>query len=69
MNNMIRNYRLTFGKHKGQTLDQIASTPEGLKYLDWLVDWFTLDPDVKKILLSFLSDPNVKLDLERTFDE
>lgn len=27
---------MPFGKHRGKSLDQIASTDEGLRYLDWL---------------------------------
>lgn len=28
--------RMTFGKYKGKTLDQIGTTDAGLMYLDWL---------------------------------
>jgi hypothetical protein len=30
-------YVLTIGKYKGKTLDEIATTDDGLVYLDWLL--------------------------------
>jgi len=28
-------FYLPFGRHKGQTLEQVGATPEGLDYLRW----------------------------------
>jgi hypothetical protein len=32
----VRDMALTFGKHKGQTIRQIAKDEDGLRYLEWL---------------------------------
>jgi hypothetical protein len=34
-----KGFRLPFGNYRGQTLDEVAATDEGLRYLDWLVGW------------------------------
>jgi hypothetical protein len=45
-----------FGKYKGKTLEQIATTDsDGPRYLDWLVGLKDLSPDVKTALKTFLA--------------
>jgi uncharacterized protein (DUF3820 family) len=34
--NQAKKYKLPFGKFKGREIDDIATTDNGLKYLDWL---------------------------------
>jgi len=59
---------MPIGKHKGRTLDKIAETDTGLKYLDWLrgiraqegKDW----PEDKAMHV-YLSDPTIQKELER----
>lgn len=61
--------RKPFGRYAGHTLDDIASTDEGLRHLDWLLGWFTqkplLYPRFQKALKTFLGDPAIAADLER----
>lgn len=58
-----KNYKLAFGKHQGKTLDQIASTDEGLRYLDWLVDVAFIQ--TKAHIKRYLEEPVIKKELER----
>jgi hypothetical protein len=63
-----KKFRLTFGKHKLKTIDQIAESDAGLKYLDWLrgslnercLDWQTYTLDA---LDAYLSDPTIAREL------
>lgn len=56
---------MPFGKHKSKTLDSIASTDEGLKYLDWLrgerQGQVAL---IDQSLQAYLDDPAIKRELE-----
>jgi hypothetical protein len=50
-------FTITFGKYKGKTLEQIATTdPDGPRYLDWLVGQ-DIDPEVKEVFKTFLGTP------------
>ena len=64
-----RQVRMLFGKYQGQTFDEIASTDEGLRYLDWLRGWFEertlIWLTVREALAVYLSDPAIAADLER----
>jgi hypothetical protein len=57
------------GEHQGKTFDQIASTKEGLLYLDWLVgqDWLR-DP-LKSALRDYLSNANIQRDIETAMEQ
>lgn len=58
-------FKMPFGKHKGQRLDEIATTDAGLRYLDWLhgerggVGW------VDEALSVYLSDKTIAEELRR----
>ena len=57
---------MPFGKHKGRTLDTIASTDDGLKYLDWLRgerSWGRRDID--SALAAYLDDAAIKREVAR----
>lgn len=54
---------MPFGKHKGKTLDEIAETDNGLKYLDWL-NGITLRDPVKSYVQIYLSDPTIKKEMD-----
>jgi len=56
-------FKLTFGKYKGQTIDNVAETDEGLLYLDWLHDQ-TQPSELKQALTTYLTDPAIARDLE-----
>jgi uncharacterized protein (DUF3820 family) len=60
-----KTFVMPFGKHKGRTLEQIASDDEGLQYLDWLFGergdgGFQLD----RALVAYLEDPSIQKELE-----
>lgn len=59
--------RMPFGKHAGKTLDEIAATDEGLRYLDWLrgQDWFKTKHDLFDAVEAYLTDPAI----DRALDE
>jgi len=61
-----KNYPIKFGKYKGNTIDQIASTDEGLKYLDWLRGKMESDNDTSttyKIICIYLNEPSIQREL------
>lgn len=60
---------LGFGKYKGQSIDSIATSDAGLKYLDWLVGQSWVFADVRKCLEEYLGDPVIKRELERLINE
>lgn len=45
-----RAFVMPFGKFQGQTLEEIASTPEGLRYLDWAIGRFETEHRSASIL-------------------
>lgn len=57
-------YVMPFGKHKGRTLDAIASDDDGLRYLDWLRGERGGVNDVDRALVAYLDDPTIKKELE-----
>ncbi len=59
-----KNFVMPFGEFKGMTLDQIAGTDRGLRYLDWLIGWDKLWDSTKKTIERFLADSIVKADLD-----
>ncbi len=57
-------FKMPFGKYKGEALDTIAETDDGLRYLDWLVGqepW----PPTGPALEAYLSDPAIRADVEQ----
>jgi hypothetical protein len=54
-----------FGKFKGRTIDQVASTDDGLKYLDWMVGLDDLREPFKTDLTTYLAKPSVSQELDR----
>lgn len=63
-----RTFRMPFGKYKGSTLDEVASTDEGLRYLDWLVGR-DLYPETRLRIEAYLADPTIRRALEEAIDE
>jgi hypothetical protein len=59
---------IPFGKHKGRTLDDVASSTSGLLYLDKQRgrDWVReTHPDMAAALDAYLSEPGVSRELDR----
>ena len=59
-------FKMPFGKHKGHTLDAIATEDTGLKYLDWLRGERAQqdkDYDIDKALQAYLNDSSIKKEL------
>ncbi len=63
-----KNFVVPFGKHKGKTIDAVASGDEGLKYLDWLYGDGVTHAAFAKALDVYLSDPGIKQELKKLFD-
>ena len=60
---------LRFGMYEGNTLDQIAETSRGLKYLDWLREQQERDeggqyPETYASICCYLDDPTIARALE-----
>ena len=62
---------MPFGKYKGKTIDQIAETDSGLRYLDWLRGEMAKDPKKNKgriilyeAMCTYLGDPAIGRELE-----
>ncbi len=61
-------FKLTFGKYKDQTLNQIAASDEGLRYLDWFVGEVK-SPGIKTALKLFLDNQELSRRLEELLDD
>ena len=66
-------YRLSFGKYNGKSVDEIASTDEGLLWLDWFsgeVDKAGPSIALPAIAIrTYLADPTIAGDVERLVRE
>lgn len=62
-------HAMPFGKFRGQTIDTIASSDAGLKYLDWLSgrDWIHVD--LRQVLTVYLSRPSIQRDLQALLEK
>lgn len=54
-----------FGKYTGKTIDKIAETDEGLKYLDWIVGQDWLYDGTREAIKVYLADDTIKSELEK----
>ena len=61
-------YVMPFGKYKGQTLDNIASTDAGLLYLDWAAGEFEEGQRVTEAIWAYLEIESVRRDLDAAID-
>lgn len=59
----VKKYILPFGKHKGEKLDDVAKTNEGLLYLDWL--YGETQGHVKNMLKVYLEDETIQKELKQ----
>ena len=71
-NNMLfeqaKRFVIQFGKHKGETIDDVALSDEGLQYLDWLIGQ-DIPEDLQDALETYLGDPAIQEDLNDFFEE
>ena len=56
---------IRFGEHNGKTIDKIAESDKGLKYLDWLRGQNYLRDPARMHIEYYLSDPTIKKELEK----
>jgi hypothetical protein len=54
---------MPFGKHKNRTLDEIASSDEGLHYLIWISEEFATG-SVLSAVKAYCSDPTIAREIE-----
>lgn len=59
---------IPFGKFKDKTLDEVASSDEGLRYLDWLRGQKTYGY-FGTCLEVYMSDPTIKREVERVIED
>lgn len=62
-----KNWAMPFGKFKGKTIDQIATSDSGLRYLDWLYGEMctsTNKTPTLDALQVYLQDPTIAKELE-----
>jgi hypothetical protein len=55
---------MPLGKHKGETLDRIAETDEGLLYLDWIIGQSWVRPRLQEALSAYLDFAPIRRDLD-----
>lgn len=61
-----KQYRIPFGKHRGKSLDEIAETDDGLRYLDWFRGEDPSSPSAiraKEMIEVYLADEAIAKDL------
>lgn len=61
-------YRMTFGKHKGKSLNEIASTNEGLRWLDWAAGEFDPTSSAGAAIRMYVADPQVQREIEEALE-
>jgi uncharacterized protein (DUF3820 family) len=62
-------YVMPLGKYGGRTLDEIAATDEGLRYLDWMIGQAWVRDPLRANLKAYLSLPAIARDLDRITEE
>ena len=61
---------ITFGKHRGTTIDKLAQDDDGLRYLDWLYGEMAKERQhgakahFFDALKAYMEDPSIKKELE-----
>ena len=59
---------MRFGKFVGRSIDSIAGSDEGLRYLDWLAGQSWLAHNYRNALKAYLGDPAVAGDMQRLLE-
>jgi len=60
---------IPFGDYKGQTIDHVAQTDEGLLWLDEIVDWPNLFEDLSEAIQTYLTDRAISGELKSILDK
>jgi len=60
-----KNFLMPIGIYAGKTIDKIAETNEGLKYLDWMREQNWIFGNLKIALDIYLKDPVIKSELDK----
>ena len=60
---------IPFGKYKGQSIERIAESDEGLLYLDWLVGQSWLKAELRRELESYLGQPTIRAEVQKLVEE
>lgn len=63
----VRKVLLPFGMHCGKTLEHIAETD--ITYLDWVLGWEGLYPQMKVVIKRFLQEPHIAKQLEEELEK
>jgi hypothetical protein len=65
-----KNFKIPFGKHEGESIDGLAQSDDGLRYLDWLYGEMSGEPqrgikahffDALKV---YMEDSSIKKEVE-----
>ena len=56
---------LGFGKYRGRSIEQVAGTDDGLRYLDYVVGQDWCFPDTKEAIGLYLAQDHIRRELER----
>ena len=60
---------LPFGKYRDRTIDSVASTDEGLRYLDWLIGQDNLYGEFKEALEVYLGDQSIQEEVVKAVED
>ena len=60
---------MTFGMHKHHTIDQIAETDVGLRYLDWLSGQPWVKGELKEALETYLRNPSIEKEVGEVIEQ
>lgn len=61
-------YVMPFGKFKGKTIDEIASSKDGLRWLDWAAG--AISPGSAKTMIeTYLDNPVIQREIQEAIDD
>jgi hypothetical protein len=64
-----KTFIVLFGKHKGETIDDVAKNDVGLLYLDWLVGMHYCKGMFREALRTYLSDHSIASEIRKIQQE
>lgn len=60
-----KGFIVPFGRFKGETIDEVATTDAGLLYLDWLVGMHYTKGMFREALRTYLSDNSIAAEIRK----